>query len=78
MYFEEVEKARRFRDGSPLQRIEMRIDDMKHEKRRIASLRELGLSPEAAKEATNEANERITELEKEKAELLARVPPAES
>lgn len=50
----------------------MRIDDMKNEKHRIASLREMGMSAAAAKEATDEANERIKELENERAALLAK------
>jgi hypothetical protein len=63
MYFEKVEKAKRFRDASPLERIEMRIADMKAEKSKIAQARAFGLSASDAEAATRDANERIKELE---------------
>ena len=72
MYFEGVEKAKRFRDSSPLERIEMRIGDERHAMNGLASI---GALDSATRQ---EFAERIKELEKEKAELLARVAPAES
>jgi hypothetical protein len=38
MYFEGVEKAKRFRDSSPLERIEMRIGDERHAMNGLASI----------------------------------------
>ena len=68
--FEGVEKAKRFRDASPVERIDMQIED---ERGHIAMLKMMGaLTPAAVKEVA----ERVKELETRKAELLAEGRPS--
>lgn len=62
MYFKMVEKAKRYRDATPLERVEMDIDDANMDMRRA---KEIGEGDPA------EVAERIERLKARKAELLA-------
>jgi hypothetical protein len=63
--FKGVERAKRFRDASPVERIDMRIEDERGEIGRLKMMD--ALTPAAV----NEIAERVAALEAEKAALLA-------
>jgi hypothetical protein len=70
--FEQVEKAKRWRDGSPLERVGMEIERLQSQMGMLGMVLKDGGGDAASITADlREAYERIKELEKERASLLA-------
>jgi hypothetical protein len=62
--YDKVERAKRFRDGSPVERINMRIEDVQ---KYLGFLKMVGSTPDAMRET----GERIRALQKERDDLIA-------
>jgi hypothetical protein len=66
MYYKQVERAKRFRDGSPLDRINMQIED---EHKRLGAIKMMGGFGSA--EAARQYTEHMAKLQEERKRLIA-------